>query len=242
MRWVMFLYATVLAASAARAGVTVDSVKAGCGPGGQGVRTLEAGFDASGADKLVVVIGAEHGFRKNNEGTFHSMTYGGVAMTRAAHEASSYPTVGIFFLDDPGPAGDIVVEQGNHNQSPFVIYLLSGTAPGMGASGTHTTPSVRLTTTAMDAMVIVGIYNSGPDGGNGAADLSADAPLASDAANTAEQTRWGSVSSAHATVTAPGPTTYSFSGANPADVVAIGAAEFPPAAPQLPRGPTLLIP
>jgi len=225
--------AVVLAlAGSAHGSIVIDSVITGVGPGGGGNRTLRTGFDASGSDKLVVVIGGEHGFPNNVGGQFNSMTYGGTALTQAVHRGTDspdvIPTAAIFYLDNPGPAGDIVVNQANHNSGPHAIYLLSGTSAGVGAVNRDRDNSVDLTTTAANSLVIAGILNAGPAGGNGAPNMSADSPLTEDTPDLVGGggRRWVSLSSGNATVGTPGAGTYSFSGANPTDVLAIVAAEF----------------
>ena len=231
---ILAVLATLSLANSANAEITIDSVTTGVGPGGGGDKTLQVGFNSGGADKLVVVIGGEHGFPGNTGGNFNSMTYGGVPLTEAVQEGTSYPTLAIFYLDYPGVSGDLVVNQENHNSSPYAIYLLMGTAAGVGATaknyGYAENSYVDLTTTVAGSMVIAGIDNSGPDGGNYPAALTADAPLVEDA-DRIGNTRWDTLDAAHATTDSPGPGAYSFSGAAATDVVAIGAAEFLPGAP-----------
>jgi hypothetical protein len=223
-----------LPAGPASAEITFDGVTTGIGPGSAGLKTLQVGFDASTADKLVVVIGGEHGFSGNIGGDFFSMTYGGVELTRAVHEGTGIATLGIFYLDSPGDAGDLIVNQANHNSSVYAIYLLSGTAPGVGATNQDTDNSAALTTTAVNSLVIAGILDAGPAGGNGAPNLTVVSPLIEDTPDLyggGAGKRWVSLSSGHATVATPGAGTYSFSGAGATDALAIGAAAFAPGAP-----------
>lgn len=218
------LVLTVVPAGAAT--ITIDgALTTGTGPGGAGDKTIQTAFDASGSDKLVVVLGGEHGFSGNVGGNFNGVTYGGTALTEAAQNGVGIPTVAIFYLDNPGAAGDIVVNQENHNSSPYAIYLLSGTAAGIGNTADANSNSVSLATTAADSLVIAAIDNAGPDGGNYPAVLSADEPLTLDAGRIGN-TRWNVLNVASATVAAPGSDTYSFSGAAATDLVATVAVEF----------------
>jgi len=178
---------------------------------------------------LVVVISGEHGFAGTTGGNFNSMAYGEATLTEAVQEGTMMPTLAVFYLDNPGPSADLVVNQANHNSSPYAIYLLSGTAEGVGATGKNygydANSFVDLTTTAAGSLVIAGIGNSGPEGGNFPATLTADEPLVSDA-HRVGNTRWYTLDTGHATVDSVGTDTYSFSGANETDVLAIGAVEF----------------
>ena len=218
---------TILTVTAAPAAIGILSFTEGEGPGGGGDKTIATAYDASAADKLVVVIGGEHGFSGNIGGRFNSVTYGGAALTEAVQEEAGVPTAAVFYLDDPGAAGDIVVNQENHNSSVFAIYQLSGTAPGIGAANKATTNSVSLTTTGINSLVIAGILDAGPSGGNGAPNLAADAPLSEDTLTDLEGgARYVSLSTGSTTVAGPGSGTYSFSNAGGTDLLAIVAVEF----------------
>jgi hypothetical protein len=238
---VTMVVAIILAGGMADAAVIIsDTVVTGVGPGGGGNKTLVTGLDANGADKLVVVIGGEHGFPGNTGGQYNSMTYGGTPLVEAIQRGMESPdaiaTAALFYLDNPGPAGDLVVNQANHNSAPFAVYELSNTAPGVGARARSTSNGVSLTAFAGNSMVIAGVLDAGPNGGNGAPNLSADAPLIEDTPDLVGGggRRWVSLSSGHATVATPGAATYSFSGAGATDALATVAAEFAPAGTILP--------
>ncbi|MFK7850433.1 MAG: PEP-CTERM sorting domain-containing protein [Akkermansiaceae bacterium] len=196
--------------------------------GGGGLKTISAGYDASGADKLVVVLGAEHGFG-NNGGNFDSVFYGTTQLIEAVQEGSGKPTLAIFYLDNPGAAADLTVNQQNHNNSNFGIYKLTGTAPGIGNVAQSITNSLSLTTTAPDSFVIAGINNAGPNGGNGAPNMTAVSPLTEDTLTDLRANpgrRWTTTSFGSATIAAPGSNSLSFSGAGGTDDLAFGAVEF----------------
>ncbi len=225
------VYTLDTSAQPARDTIAIESYAEGQDVGGSGDKTLATGFDASAGDKLVVVIGGEHGFGGNTGGQFNSMTYSGETMTRVVHEEAGIPTAAIFYLDDPASfsPGNIVVNQGNHNGSIFGIYLLSGTAPGVGASDKSTSNAVNLLTSTPNARVIAGVLNSGPNGGNGGTNMSADLPLIEDTLSDLESgSRWVSMSYGSANLATP-TQGFSFSGANASDLLATVAVEIPAA-------------
>jgi hypothetical protein len=202
--------------------------------GGEGQKTLVSGFDASGADKLVVVVGAEHGFGGNIGGQFTSMTYSGQTMTLVIQEEAGIPTAAIFYLDNPAAVspGDIKVNQGNHNGTIFRAYALSGTAPGVGVSykSTSNPSSFDLITAASESWVIAGVLNAGPNGGNNATNMSAALPLVENPLSDLESgSRWVSMCFATAEIATPGHGVYSFSGANATDLLATVGVEIPAA-------------
>jgi hypothetical protein len=202
--------------------------------GGEGQKTLVSGFDASGADKLVVVVGAEHGFGGNIGGQFTSMTYSGQTMTLVIQEEAGIPTAAIFYLDNPAAfsPGDIKVIQGNHNGTIFRAYALSGTAPGVGVSNKSTSnpSSFDLITAASKSWVIAGVLNAGPNGGNNATNMSAALPLVENPLSDLESgSRWVSMCFATAEIATPVHGVYSFSGANAIDLLATVGVEIPAA-------------
>jgi hypothetical protein len=175
-----------------------------------------------------VVLGGEHQNPNNTGGAFYSVTYGGVALTEAVQEEARVPTLAIFYLDNPEPAGDIVVNQASHNGSLYTIYQLAGTAAGVGATNKANTNSVSLTITASSSIIIIaGILDTGADGGNGAPKLTADAPLTEDTLTDLEAgSRCVSMSTGRATLATPGIGNYSFLNAGGSDILAIVAVEF----------------
>jgi hypothetical protein len=121
-------------------------------------------FDASGSDKLVVVVSGEHNFGGNTTGDVVSITYDGVSLTKAAEQAPVSSTLqttsDLWYLDNPGSvhsAGQIVVDLvGNGNNFVHTAIGLSGTASGFaGASAIATgTPTVNMNVSSPNSMVI----------------------------------------------------------------------------------------
>lgn len=214
------------------ASIEIDAVIANLGLGGEGNKTIITGFDPGSSDKMVIFLGGEHGFPLNTGGQFNSVTLNGFALNPIIQEESGIPTIAAFYLDDPGltaGAGDLIVNQGNHNQSIYSIYLLSGTAEGVGNSATSTgagNNSINLTTTAPNSLILIGHENAGPGGGNGAGNYSANTPLIEDTNYLVVGSNWTSLSTAHAFVTTPGSATYSYSGDDPSDLIAMAAVEI----------------
>lgn len=219
--------ALAFTAGTASAAIVIDSFQAALGSGGGGDKTLLTGFSSS-SDKLVVVLGGEHGFPNNTGGNFNSVTLNGVSFTEAAQEGSGIPTVAIFYLDNPGAAGtgDLVVNQANHNGSIWAMYEISGSAPGIGATGIDTDESVGITTTGSDSLVIAGYLNAGPNGGNGAGNVDAVAPLVEDTPYLEQGNTWVSLSSGHAYVASPGANTFSWTVDDVNDLTATAAVEI----------------
>ncbi|NNM29234.1 MAG: PKD domain-containing protein, partial [Akkermansiaceae bacterium] len=186
-------------------------------------------FDASSADKLVVIATAEHGFNNTN-GDITGITYDGVALTLAVERV---PAVGnithnsIWYLDNPGivhTAGEILVSA--VNREAVTAIALSNTAPGVGATAISAddSKSVDLTTTAADSLVIAS-HGMGGDG-NTANVTSVDtvAPLVEVGA-IEFGSNWGGHVSGYAPVATAGPGTHAFTGGSATGVHTI-AAEF----------------
>jgi hypothetical protein len=209
--------------------IVIQGVDTGVIPGSAGAKTVLAAFDASAADKLVVVLGGEHAFSGNTGGNFDSVTYNGISLTQAVQEGAGIPTAAIFYLDNPGPAGNLVVTQQNHNNSEYAVYRLKNTAPGIGVVSKATTNSVGLITSAPNSMVISCILDAGPAGGNGAPNLAAVAPLVEntpDLYGGSAAQRWTSFSAGNAVIPSAAYGSYSFSGAGSTDLLAIAAVEI----------------
>jgi hypothetical protein len=209
--------------------IVVQGVNTGVIAGGSGTKTAIAGFDASAADKLVVVLGGEHSFSGNTGGNFDSVTYNSIPLTQAVQEAAGVPTAAIFYLDAPGPAGNLVVTQQNHNNSEYAVYRLKNTAPGIGVVNKATANNLGLITSAPKSMVIACVLNAGPAGGNGAVNLSSVAPLVEDTPDlfggSAAQ-RFTSFSAGSAIVSSAAYGLYSFSGAGSTDLLATTVVEI----------------
>jgi hypothetical protein len=198
-------------------------------------------FNASGSDKLVVVVSGEHNFPGNYTGDIYNVKYDGQLLTKAVEQApasglSIQTTSDIWYLDNPWQyttAGTIVVSvNGNGTNYVYTAVGLSNTAPGVGATA-HVSgaASVDLTTTAADSMVI---FNLGTGGsGNTAGGTNTILPNSPAGAvqidGKVSSGSYAGQSVARATIISPGLRTYSFN-TNKTDVVTI-AAEFLPGVP-----------
>lgn len=191
-------------------------------------------YDASGDDKLIVIVTGEHGFPNNTGGiNINGVTYGGVAMTPAVIR-DGLPEVDnvspdqefnhMYYLDSPG-TGDIVVDT---NLSRMVVSIvgLTGTVDGVvgntAVSGLAT-KSVDLTTTAANSFVIAS-NGLGGTGNNGNVDgLDANPPLTLLSAVETNGNYAGHLIGGTEVAT-PGLGTYSFTGSTSGSHVI--AAEF----------------
>jgi len=181
----------------ATAQITIDdTLPVFYGVGNQGSTGLPivTSYDASGSDKLVVVASTEHAFGINSGMAINSIEYNGQPMIEAVQENTLPGTTAIFYLDNPGPAGEIRIYQGNQNGGRVTIYALSNVAAGVDAIGQSTTNSVDVTTTALNSLVIAAILDGGQaSNGNGAGAPTAVAPLIQDHNGT-----WGNSWAGHA--------------------------------------------
>ena len=127
-------------------------------------------FDASAADKLVVVATAEHGFNNTN-GTVNGITYNGepltVAVERMPVENGADITYhSIWYLDNPGSfAGAGTIDVDAVNREIVTAIALSDTDEGHGATAVGAYPglSVDLSTSSNNSIVIASLAM----GGNG---------------------------------------------------------------------------
>lgn len=122
-------------------------------------------YDASGFDKLVVVVSGEHGFAGNLTGDCTAVTYNGQALTLAIKQLPSDPIAGghgqtfstIWYIDNPGShpgTGSIVVTCNSGNWVATAIGL-SGTLPGSShTAAVSGIPAADITVAANGAMVI----------------------------------------------------------------------------------------
>jgi len=141
-------------------------------------------YDATGADKLVVMIGTESGFN-NNQVTSVTMNFNSVQMDLAVENTAWNGTSdggysGIFYLDNPfqGTATiswSATTTGGGPNGSGITVMGLADTADGVGDTGSALGDSTSLTTTAIDSLVLAAHQNSGNN--NGAGTPTADLPL-----------------------------------------------------------------
>jgi autotransporter-associated beta strand protein len=226
--------------TAATQSVTVDSTQQFNLQTGSGLKSVTGlgTFNASGADKLVVVISTENG---NNGGTgsVYEVRYNGKVMTNVIQQngGGNNGAAAIFYLDNPGAigSGTIQVSAENPNGGIGCAYALSNTMPGFGASNRRTGStinSIGLTTIGDRSVVIAVLDNAGNP--NSAGTPTTTAPL-TQASSGVWGSQWGGHASGYATVTSPTATTSTFSTTTGSGyAVNIAVAEFP-AQPPLPN-------
>ncbi len=189
-------------------------------------------FNASGSDKLVVIVSGEHNFPGNYSGDVVNVTYNGQALSKVVDVSPNefghgQTAADIWFLDNPGNyagSGTIDVTFNGNNWVVTAIGL-SGTAAGFGATANVTgTSSVNLTTVGENSVVIASVGMGGM--GNTATPLpgiTGNAPLTTvDALEIGSN--WAGHAVGRATIASPSSSTFSFNTTR-TDVVTI-AAEF----------------
>ena len=205
-------------ATSASAQINIDdTLPVLIGVGNQGATGLAivASYDASGSDKLVVVVSTEHAFGTAAAMSINSVAYNGQAMIEAVQENTLPGATAIFYLDNPGAAGEIRIFQGNQNGGRATVYALSNVAPGVDGIGQAMTNVVDVTTTAPNGLVIAGITDGGQAAnGNGAGAPTAVSPLIQDHSGTWGNS-WGGHGAGHQFVAAPGVATSTFNTAGP---------------------------
>lgn len=215
------------AAPAVRAQVVIDDIlPVSYGVGNQGATGLAmvASYDASASDKLVVVVSTEHAFGINAGMVVNSITYNGQPMTEAVQENTLPGTSAVFFLDNPGPAGELRIFQGNQNGGRATVYALSNVAPGVVATGQSTTNSVDVTTTSGNSLVIAGILDGGQaSNGNGAGTPTAAPPMTQDHSSSWGNS-WAGHAAGHQFVTSAGVVTSTFNTAGTTRLRAVAVA------------------
>ena len=179
---------TLATVNPARALITVDATSTATVSSAGSPKTLWTAYDASASAKLVVTVSGENG----NSGVCNvtGMTYRGVAMIKAVEKDgvkgsnSDIGAAAIYYLDNPGAAGDIIVTFNNSQNNMCASLLrLSGTAAGVGPFNSAqayvvcpTTTTVSLTTAKANSLVVAHFYNQG--NGNVSTTLaSANSPL-----------------------------------------------------------------
>lgn len=200
------------------------------GSGLKGVTGLGT-FNASGADKLVVVISTEDA---NNAGTgfVYEVRYNGKVMTEAIQEnaGGNTGTAAIFFLDNPESigSGTIQVSAENPNGGIGCAYALSHTMAGFGISNRRTgstANSVNITTIGDGSVVIAVIDNAGKPNNSGTPTV--NTPLIQ-ASTGSWGSQWGGHASGYQAVISPTTLTLAFTTSTGTDYsINIAAVEFP---------------
>lgn len=116
----------------------------------RGERATTGTFNASGADKIVVVSTGEHGFNQTANGDGGEITFDGTLLTQAVDRNAIRPAAGppvvlvddtwndIWYLDAadfPGgsfPDSELTISAAATTRASVTVIALSGTAPGVG--------------------------------------------------------------------------------------------------------------
>ena len=230
-------YGTPIDTTTAITDDTTITVNAGSGPA-RGMITVDATaawnansttitgtLNASGSDKLVVVVTGEHGNPGNHTGTSSAVTYDGVPLTKVVERNPVPGPSGtsvdqdqtfndIWYLDNPATSdGEIVatvITRGN-----VTAFALSGTAPGVGQSAIspQASKSVVLSTSFANSIVIAS-HGMGGDGNSAnVGAVSAVSPLVQTSAQSTGNI-WDGHVTAYAFVPVTTTATYEFEGGN----------------------------
>ena len=216
-----------LTTNSATAQIAIDDtlpVQYGVGNQGSAGLAVVASYDASGSDKLVVVVSTEHAFGTTSAMSINSVEYSGQAMIEAVQENTLPGATAIFYLDNPGAAGEIRIYQGNQNGGRATVYALSNVAPGVESIGQSTSNAVDVTTTSPNSLVIAGITDGGQAAnGNGAGAPTAVLPLIQDHSGTWGNS-WAGHCAGHEFVASPSIATSTFNTAGPNLLRSVAAA------------------
>ncbi len=155
----------------ANAGIIIDDQTTINGPGGAISVANFGNYDASGADKLVVLVGG--GRDRGTPLSISNVTYNGTLLTEAVKASSTITTpqgaaAGIFYIDDPGAAGDLVVNFAAKSwgiRNAITVLELSGTQDGHGpVASSNDSGTVSLSTLEDDSLVLA-VSKAVPDNG-----------------------------------------------------------------------------
>ena len=205
-------------------------------------------FDASASDKLVVVVTGENGNPGDLNGKVNSLTYDGVAMTKAVGRVpvGSAPSAtfdqtynDIWYLDnptaatasasasDPNSAVTGNIRASLNSRGVITAIRLSGTAPGVGATAisAQEVKSVSVLAATTGGMVIAS-YGMGGDGNTANVTSVNTTPTTAELTAVNQGSSWNGHVTSRTSVAAPGFVTSVFTGGNTIGTHTI-AAEFP---------------
>lgn len=163
--------ASLFMATSANAEIIVD----GFDNWNSGGSPIVGNFDASGSDKLVVIVTGEHGFNQTGNGQGGDVTYDGVLMTRIIDrnpiKADAGPPVvlvddtfqDMWYLDNPATSTGLISATATTRGNVTVVGL-SGTLAGAGNTviGARDSSSADLVTSA--GSIVIASYGMGGDG------------------------------------------------------------------------------
>lgn len=215
-----------LAALPASAVVTLVGSDTGSNDSGD----VTISFDATGADKLVVIVSGEHGFNNTN-GRAESVQFNGTELSEAVYRLPvSAPDdilySGIFYMDNPfqGTA-DVFLDA--TTRGSVTVMALSGTAPGIGATGIGTVGTRTLDLTVGTGSAVVASFAVGGNGNTGqTGSIDADAPLTEISAVNSNP-NWDGHVTGLATDQTAGTNTYGFTGGNESGGFVVAAEILP---------------
>jgi hypothetical protein len=234
---------TALDTTTALADDTTITVNAGSGPGRRTITinntvtwfansaTLSGTLNASGSDKLVVIVTGENGNPGDLSGNSNTVTYDGVALTKVIDRNPIGGTPfdqtfnDIWYLDNPATSTGAIVA-GVNSRGSVTAFALSGTAPGVGqtAISLQASKSVVLSTGFANSIVIAS-HGMGGDGNTAnVTAVNATLPLIERSAQH-NGNLWDGHVTATALVPVPATATYAFNGGNTTGSHTI-AAEF----------------
>jgi hypothetical protein len=175
-------------------------------------------------------VAGEHNFGGNTSGNINTLTYGGTALTRAVDrnpvDGTNITAHDIWYLDDPAASGTMAATVGgNGNNYAWMIFTLTGTQDGHGATAISAPNSktVDLTTSA-GSFVVAGLGLGGDGNTGNTSGITANSPSTLIGARVAG-TNWAGVVASGADGVAAGTATYGFTGGATTGLVTI-AAEF----------------
>jgi hypothetical protein len=238
------VYTLATGAEPARETVTID----GSTTSNSQSSTHDLVFDASASDKVVVIVTGENGNPGDLNGKVNSLTYDGVAMTKAVGRLpiGSAPSAAfdqtyndIWYLDDPAAAtasanvNDLNsgvpgnIRASVNSRGVITAIRLSGTAPGVGATAisAQEVKSVSVLAATSGGMVLASL-GMGGDGNTANVTVVNTTPTTAELTAVLQGSSWNGHVTSRTSVASPGFVPSIFTGGNTIGTHTI-AAEFP---------------
>ena len=162
MKTFLTISCSLLVAATAHAGVTIVTNEYRDAPGGAINSSNYGNFDASGTEKLIILVAAGRD-RSASQG-ISSVTYNGTTLTNAVVASSVSITpgeaTGVFYLDAPGAAGDIIVNYAGKAWGPrcsINILTVNGLLAGHDVTATDTGGASLALTTGNNTSFVVAL-------------------------------------------------------------------------------------
>ena len=216
--------AMLAVATSANAAVVIDGTA-----NWTGNNPVGGNFDASGSDKLVVIVTGEHGFNQTANGSAGDFTYDGVVMNKLVYRPTIKAVADnpatpedetvlvddtwnvIYYLDNPTTSTGLI-EGSVSSRGSLTAIALSGTAEGAGNTVIGDRDSTSATLTTSEGSIVIASYGMGGTGNTAFINnVTPDDPLALLTKQNNGGGRWwdGHVT-AYANEVAGGEATYSF--------------------------------